>query len=88
MELVKQRYQRYGLTYKLIIMDLYMPICNGFVASLLIRNFLKDNGIRSDSEDSPYICVLTSNNLLDCRSQALKMGINDVEFKPIFKEGV
>ena len=32
-EMVKQRFDRTSSTYQLIIMDVYMPICDGFKAT-------------------------------------------------------
>ena len=40
--MVKSRFDKGFSTYKLIIMDVYMPICDGFKSARLIRNFLKE----------------------------------------------
>ena len=39
---VTQRWNRDGTTYKLIIMDLKLPIIDGFEASIVIRNFVEE----------------------------------------------
>lgn len=39
--MVKKRFERHGSTYKLIIMDVYMPICDGFKSTKLIRSYLQ-----------------------------------------------
>ena len=41
-ELVKEKFDKVGKTYKLILMDVYMPICDGFKSLELIRAFYKD----------------------------------------------
>ena len=41
-DMVKSRFERDFSTYKLIIMDVYMPICGGFKSARLIRDFLKE----------------------------------------------
>ena len=40
-ELVKDKFLKTQTTYKLILMDVYMPICDGFKSVELIRAFLK-----------------------------------------------
>ena len=55
--------------YELIIMDLYMPICNGLEATKSIRKYLKkvSAGLPDDSTPvKPYICLLTSNGTVAC----------------------
>ena len=39
---VKEKFEKYGTTYQLIIMDYRMPYCNGLQASKNIREFLAD----------------------------------------------
>ena len=77
--------------YELIIMDLYMPICNGLEATKSIRKYLKK--VRAGIHDSstlvqPYMCLLTSNGTIACQEQALISGIDCVITKPIFKVGI
>ena len=77
--------------YELIIMDLYMPICNGLEAAKSIRKYLKK--VRAGILDSstlvqPYICLLTSNGTIACQERALISGIDCVITKPIFKVGI
>ena len=40
LQYVKTKYEQDGSTYKLIIMDYEMPICNGLDASRKIRDYL------------------------------------------------
>ena len=39
-EMVKRRFEETGKTYSLIIMDIFMPVCNGFEATDMIRAYL------------------------------------------------
>ena len=39
--MVKNRYYKTGETYRLILMDVYMPICDGYKSVQLIRNFFR-----------------------------------------------
>ena len=41
-DMVRNRFNIDYSTYKLIIMDVYMPICDGFKSAKLIRDFLKE----------------------------------------------
>ena len=41
-DMVKHRFEKSGSTYDLIIMDVYMPICDGFKATQMIRDYLKE----------------------------------------------
>ena len=60
-ELVKDRFEKTGTTYKLILMDVYMPICDGFKSVELIRAFLKEKSEQGYTiERPPYICFLTA----------------------------
>ena len=40
-EFVKIRFEETGTTYDLIIMDIYMPICDGVASSEMIRSYLQ-----------------------------------------------
>ena len=41
-EMVRRRFECDGSIYKLIIMDVYMPICDGFKATDMIRKYLNE----------------------------------------------
>ena len=41
-EMVKRRFERTSTTYRLILMDVYMPICDGFRSTELIQAYLKE----------------------------------------------
>ena len=40
--MVKKKFTKTGSTYALIVMDVYMPICDGFKSLDLIRAYLKE----------------------------------------------
>ena len=65
-------------------MDLYMPVVDGFEASMKIRKLLAEHGM------NPYICLLTQNTSEEIKQEAKRKdyGINQVFTKPIFKNGV
>ena len=41
-DMVKRRFEQTSSTYQLIIMDVYMPIVDGFKSSDMIREYLKE----------------------------------------------
>ena len=61
--MVKQRYEKSQTSYKLIIMDLYLPELDGFKATEQIFQFLRT---KFSEKDLPYICLLTQNNRQSC----------------------
>ena len=40
--MVKKKFTKTGSTYSLIVMDVYMPICDGFKSLDLIRAFVRE----------------------------------------------
>ena len=91
---VTQRRNWDGTTYKLIIMDLKLPIIDGFEASIAIRSFVEE-GIEESGQvggtvtlAQPYICLLTSNCTSEVKKKARQIGLNEVLTKPIFKLGI
>lgn len=40
--MVKKKFMKTGSTYALIVMDVYMPICDGLKSLDLIRAYLKE----------------------------------------------
>ena len=86
-ELVRSRFQQAGLTYRLIITDLFMPICSGLDAAEQIRAYYRSE-ISAELCEEPYICMLTCNESESCKKKAYAAGINEVIKKPIFKAGV
>lgn len=54
-EKVKSRFEETSTSYTLIIMDVFMPICNGFDAVDNIRALLQNS-----LADPLYICILTA----------------------------
>lgn len=73
--MVKQRYEKSQTSYKLIIMDLYLPELDGFKATEQIFQFLRT---KFSEKDLPYICLLTQNNRQSCAQRALEMGFRKV----------
>ena len=66
--LVKQRYENNKTTYQLIIMDYYLPLCDGLEASYQIRQYFKEQGKDDYTKlERPYICLLTSNTNIKCK---------------------
>ncbi len=61
----------------LILMDLQMPVLNGFEASEIIRHKLKLN--------TPII-ALTASDVEEEKKKCLEIGMNDYLFKPFNKE--
>ena len=61
---VTKKYEIYSNTYKLVIMDLKMPTCDGFKArELIIKYFNKvfqENGSDQEAPLRPFFCALTS----------------------------
>ena len=82
-EKVKKRFEETGTCYTLIIMDVFMPICNGFESANRIRAYLE-----SSLPEPLYICILTA-YLDKVFLQAQMNGNIDCYLaKPIFKAGV
>ena len=40
--MVKKRFEKYGTTYHLILMDFKMPVMNGCEATMKIREYLRE----------------------------------------------
>ena len=60
-DMVRRRFERTGESYKLIIMDIFMPICDGFKSTEMIRAYLKEKEeLGQQLEKAPYICLLTA----------------------------
>jgi two-component system, sensor histidine kinase SagS len=66
-----------GKQYDLILMDIHMPIMDGFVATRAIRAY---------STTPQTICALSGSNSEDDFSKAKKSGMNDFMVKPIEPE--
>ena len=85
LEMIKSKFRNEGTSYKLIVMDLYMPEQNGLETTEAIKRYLKDvckaAGIRTIK---PYISMLTSNNSKKLKHLASLIGIDDFITKPIF----
>ena len=67
---------RYG-DIDLILMDIMMPIMDGYEATKLIREF------KDDYISSIPIVAMTANVLEEDKKKALKLGMNDYITKPI-----
>lgn len=63
--------------YNLILMDVQMPVMNGYEATRAIRNLE-----RQDAKRIPIV-AMTANAFEDDRQEALRAGMNDHFSKPI-----
>ena len=87
--MVRRRFEQTSTTYKLIIMDVYMPICDGFKSSDMICDYLKEQADLGFSiEKPPYICFLTAQCQKLAKRAASHESINSCLSKPIFKTGI
>ncbi len=68
-------------TYDLILMDIQMPVLNGYEATEVIRKSAAE-GRRPDAADIPII-ALTANAFADDVYRAKKAGLNEHVMKPI-----
>lgn len=68
-------------TYALILMDIQMPVMNGYEATRAIRQ-LAGNGQRPDAADIPII-ALTANAFADDVYRAHQAGMNEHATKPL-----
>lgn len=79
-----------GSSYDVVLMDIMMPIMNGYEATTKIRNYEKEKGIYK----STPIIAITANTLDNDREKCLSIGMNEYMAKPfdinrlneIFKE--
>lgn len=68
-------------TYSVILMDIQMPVMNGYQATQAIRQ-LAENGRRPDAADIPII-ALTANAFADDVYRAHQAGMNEHATKPL-----
>ena len=70
-------------------MDVYMPICDGYKSSDMIRKYLKEQAILGFSIDEPpFICFLTAQIQKLVQKAATHESVNICLSKPIFKKGI
>ena len=65
--------------YKAILMDIEMPVLNGYQATMMIR------GLNRTDRDVPVI-AMTANVFADDKAEADKVGINEYVTKPLQRE--
>ena len=65
--------------YKAILMDIEMPVLNGYQATMMIR------GLNRTDRDVPVI-AMTANVFADDKAEADKVGMNDYVTKPLKRE--
>jgi len=66
-------------TYDLYLMDLQMPVMDGFTAAREIRRWHQIKPVTPP----PYICALTANVLAKDREECLAAGMDDFVTKPL-----
>ena len=71
-------------TYHLFLMDLQMPIMDGFTTAREIRRW---NQIKPVTP-APYICALTANVMAKDRAESLAAGMDDFLTKPLRMEAL
>ncbi len=76
-------YCRAPLKYDLILMDINMPVMDGFEATLALRSHERENGI-----DPVPVLALTANVLDDFKQRCQEVGMNDFLTKPIKRDVV
>jgi signal transduction histidine kinase/ActR/RegA family two-component response regulator len=64
--------------YDLVLMDLQMPICDGYTATLKIRNELNNTNLT--------IIAMTANAASDVKARCMEVGMNDFLTKPFIIE--
>lgn len=63
--------------YKMILMDIQMPVMNGFDTTLTIRK------MKDDKKAMIPIIAMTANAFAEDRQKALSVGMNDHVAKPV-----
>ena len=76
-------YEEDPFRYDLVLMDINMPVMDGFEATKIIRELEKNNGY-----DPVPILALTANVLDDFKKRCNQVGMNDFLTKPIKREVV
>jgi CheY-like chemotaxis protein len=71
-------------TYNLYLMDLQMPVMDGFTAAREIRRWHAVKPVKP----SPYICALTANVMPKDREECLAAGMDDFLTKPLRLEAL
>jgi osomolarity two-component system sensor histidine kinase NIK1 len=66
-----------NLNIDIILMDIQMPILDGYKATELIREFEKENNLKPI-----YIIAVTANAMEGEREKCIKIGMNDYLSKP------
>ena len=81
-DMVKKRFESTGSTYKLIMMETVMSICNGCDSTRMIRRYLNE---QAPQLQQPLIIGMTNNHAEQYTKQAMLAGMDLFCTKPIWK---
>jgi len=84
-----EKYKASPETFDLILMDIQMPVMDGFEATDIIRNFEKTQ--KPTAQNTSYnvpIIAMTAHAMAGYREKCIKSGMNDYISKPIDREKV
>jgi len=76
-------YYRAPLKYNLVLMDINMPVMDGFETTLTLRAYERENGL-----DPVPVLALTANVLDDFKQRCQEVGMDDFLTKPIKRDVV
>ena len=86
MDFVKERFEKDKSSYQLIMMEYYMPICDGNETTVIIRNYLSKN---APNLPQPYIAGMSSMTIGEgLESKAMESGMDTFVAKPIFNRAI
>jgi len=78
-----QTFIKEGVLFEMILMDLFMPVMNGYDATIQIRNLEKQFKL-SDTEKH-FICGISADLTTATETKCMQCGMNNVKPKPLNK---